>query len=283
MLCGQRTETRCLERILSMAESTTAPGSALLLADLSSPETGELLPSIELVLIPVGAHEQHGPNIAVSTDTISADSLCQAAAAITGPRVAVAPAIPWGISWHHLKFPGTISLRPTTLISLLEDIVGSLHAHGITRFLIVNGHGGNTAVLATAAEEIKQATGVPLIASIFGYALIAEQARELLPASAIGHGGGDEAALVMAVEPHRAKPHAFAAPQVTGRQAESASLLRAYSGLLARSYDEVTVNGATGDATMATAEVGQAILDGAAQRLAEIIDVLIREARAVEA
>jgi creatinine amidohydrolase/Fe(II)-dependent formamide hydrolase-like protein len=53
--------------------------------------------------------------------------------------------------------------------------------------------------------------------------------------------------------------------------------------MLARSYDEVTVNGATGDATMATAEVGQAILDGAAQRLAEIIDVLIREARAVEA
>ena len=137
------------------------------------------MPTIELVLIPVGAHEQHGPNIAVSTDTISAESLCQAAAAILGPHVAVAPAVPWGISWHHLKFPGTISLRPTTLIALLEDIVGSLHAHGINRFLIVNGHGGNTAVLATAAEEIKQAKGVPLIASIFGYALIAEQAEKL--------------------------------------------------------------------------------------------------------
>jgi creatinine amidohydrolase len=265
-----------------MTDVSTASQAPLLLADLSSPETRELLPSIELVLIPVGAHEQHGPNIAVSTDTISADSLCQTAAAITGPRVAVAPAIPWGISWHHLKFPGTISLRPTTLIALLEDIVGSLHAHGINRFLIVNGHGGNTAVLATAAEEIKQATGVPLIASIFGYALIAEQARQLLPASAIGHGGGDEAALVMAVEPHRAKPHAFTTPQVTGKQAESAALLRSYGGVLARRYDEVTVNGATGDATMATAEVGRAILDGAAQRLAEIIDVLLREAKAVE-
>jgi creatinine amidohydrolase len=264
-----------------MHEDSDTAQAPLLLADLSSPETRDLLPTIELVLIPVGAHEQHGPNIAVSTDTISADALCRAAAAISGPGVAVAPAIPWGISWHHLRFPGTISLRPATLIALLEDIVGSLQAHGLRRFLVVNGHGGNTAVLATAVEEIKQATGVPLIASIYGYGLIAEQARMRLPESAIGHGGGDEASLVMAVEPHRAKPHAFTSPQPTGKQAESASLLRTYGGLLARSYDEVTSNGATGDATMATAEIGQAILDGAAQRLAEIIDVLIRESDAI--
>ena len=54
--------------------------SPLLLADLSSPETRALLETIELVLIPLGAHEQHGPNIAVSTDTVSADGLCRARA-----------------------------------------------------------------------------------------------------------------------------------------------------------------------------------------------------------
>jgi creatinine amidohydrolase len=250
----------------------------LLLADLSSPETRELLSQIELVLIPVGAHEQHGPNIAVSTDTISADSLCRAAAELVGPRVAVAPAIPWGISWHHMRFPGTITLRPATLIALLEDIVGSLHAHGFNRFLVVNGHGGNSAVITAAVEQIKYETGVPLLAAIFGYALIAEQARALLPAEGIGHGGADEAALVMAVEPHRAKPHAFAALDLTGAQSESAALLRAYGGLLARPYHEVTRNGATGDASSATAEVGQQILDGSARRLAEIVEVLLREA-----
>ena len=203
----------------------------LLLADLSSPETQDLLPRIELVLIPVGAHEQHGPNIAVSTDTISADALCRAAAALVGPAVAVAPVVPWGVSWHHLRFAGTISLRQSTLIAVLEDIVGSLYAHGLRRFLVVNGHGGNNAAITTAIEQIKHDTGVPLIASVFGYALIAEQAKMLLPAEAIGHGGGDEAALVMAVEPHRAKPSAFAAPQPTGRQVETAALLRAYGGV----------------------------------------------------
>jgi creatinine amidohydrolase len=254
----------------------------LLLADLSSPETRDLLSRIELVLLPVGAHEQHGPNIAVSTDTISADALCRAAAARVGPAVAVAPAIPWGVSWHHLRFAGTIALRPSTLIAVLEDIVGSLHAHGVRRFLVVNGHGGNTAAITTAIEQIKHDTGVPLIASVFGYALIAEQAKQLLPADAIGHGGGDEAALVMAVEPHRAKPSAFAAPQPTGVQVETAALLRAYGGSLARRYDEVTHNGATGDATSASAEIGRQILDGAAGRLAEIIEVLLREAVAAE-
>jgi creatinine amidohydrolase len=194
----------------------------------------------------------------------------------------VAPAIPWGVSWHHLRFAGTISLRQSTLIAVLEDIVDSLYAHGMRRFLVVNGHGGNNAAITTAIEQIKQDTGVPLIASVFGYALIAEQAKRLLPAEAIGHGGGDEAAVVMAVEPHRAKPSAFTAPQPTGRQVETAALLRAYGGSLARRYDEVTLNGATGDATSASAEIGQQILDGAAQRLAEIVDVMLREADTAE-
>ena len=266
-----------------MADTTRSSAQEpLLLADLSSPETRDLLPQIELVLLPVGAHEQHGPNIAVSTDTISADALCRAAAALVGPAAAVAPAVPWGVSWHHLRFAGTISLRQSTLIAVLEDIVGSLYSHGMRRFLVVNGHGGNSAAITTAIEQIKQDTGVPLIASVFGYALIAEQAKRLLPAEAIGHGGGDEAAVVMAVEPHRAKPAAFAPPQPTGLQVETAALLRSYGGSLARRYDEVTHNGATGDATAASAEVGQQIVDGAARRLAEIIEVMLREAEVAE-
>ena len=83
----------------------------LLLADLSSPETQDLLPRIELVLVPVGAHEQHGPNIAVSTDTISADALCRATAALIGRAVAVAPGSP-GAS------PGTTSASSAPSLSV---------------------------------------------------------------------------------------------------------------------------------------------------------------------
>lgn len=258
---------------------SSLPGP-LLLANLSSPETAALLPGIELVLIPVGAHEQHGPNIAVSTDTVSADALCREAAARLGSRVAVAPVVPWGVSWHHLRFAGTISLRPSTLAAVLEDIMVSLHAHGCQRFLVVNGHGGNSATISTAVETVKQETGAALVASVFGYALIAEQARKLLPPEAIGHAGADEASVVFAVTPELAKPDAFTGADVTHGQEESAALLRAYGGSLARRYDEVTRNGATGDATGATPELGRAILNGAAARLAEIIEVMIRESGA---
>ncbi|HEU5433326.1 MAG TPA: creatininase family protein, partial [Thermomicrobiales bacterium] len=165
---------------------------------------------------------------------------------------------------------------------VLADIIGSLHAHGVRRILVVNGHGGNTATIASAIEEIKQETEMPLLAAIFGYALIAEQAKRMLPPEAIGHAGGDEAAVLMAVAPERAKPAAFTTPDLTGRQADTAALLRQYGGTLARRYDEVTRNGATGDATAATAEAGRQILDGAAQRLAEIIEVVLREAPAAD-
>lgn len=263
--------------------SPTLTGGPLLLADLSSPETAALLPSIDLVLIPVGAHEQHGPNIAVSTDTVSAESLCQAAAALAGPHVAVAPAIPWGISWHHMRFPGTITLRPETLTAILEDIVSSLHAHGVQRFLFVNGHGGNSAMLATASEEIKQITGAEVVASIFGYALIEEAARKRLPPEAIGHGGADEAALVMAVMPQRGKPEAATGPDIVDDMPESRVLFTQYGGVLARPFHERTRNGVTGDARAATPEIGWEILHAASTRLAEIIAVLLRETRAAEA
>ena len=249
----------------------------MLLAELTSVETREVLPSIDLVLIPLGAHEQHGPNSVVSTDTISADALCRAAAALAGPSVAVAPAIPWGISWHHMHFPGTITLRPATLIALLEDIVNSLHAHGLTRFLVVNGHGGNNAVLTAAIEQIKHESNVPFIASIFGYALIAEQARQCLPLEAIGHGGADEAAVVMSVAPHLARAHSAVAPEFPGNHRETLRLLGANGGVLARRFEDVTRNGVTGDASAATPELGEQILAGAAQRLAEIAAVIVRE------
>jgi len=260
--------------------NANSKSGALLLADLSSPEIAGLLPSIDLVLIPIGAHEQHGPNIAVSTDTVSAEALCQAAAALAGPHVVVAPAVPWGISWHHMRFPGTITLRPETLVAILEDIVSSLHAHGLQRFLFVNGHGGNSAAIDTACEEIKQSTGAEVVASIFGYALIEEEARKRLPASGIGHGGADEAAVVMAVMPQRAKPEAATGPDIVDAMEESRVLLAQYGGTLARPYHERTRNGVTGDARFATPEMGQEILAAASIRLAEIIGVLLREARA---
>src|SRR3954452_25489813 len=105
----------------------------ILLAQRSWPETRDLLGVNQIVLLPVGAHEQQAPGIAMATDTISADGLCRRAAALLGEPAAVAPAIPFGVSWHHMHFPGTITLTPETLATVLVEIGSSLAQHGFPR------------------------------------------------------------------------------------------------------------------------------------------------------
>lgn len=247
----------------------------ILLAQRSWPETRDLLQSNEIVLLPVGAHEQHGVGLAMATDTISADGLCRRAAALLGERAAVAPPVPFGVSWHHLHFPGTISLTPQTLTAILVEIATSLAHHGFPRVAIVNGHGGNSAAVATAVEECRQTVGGTAVLGLFGYAFIAEQARALMPAGAVGHGGGDEAAVVYAEAPAYVKPAAFCAPETKPDMAAYTARLRAYGGVAGAYYDEVTGNGATGDTRHATPEVGNEILDRAAAELAAILEAFI--------
>lgn len=249
----------------------------ILLAQRSWPETRELLKTNAIVLLPVGAHEQHGPGIAMATDTISADGLCRRAAALLGDRAAVAPAVPFGVSWHHMHFPGTITLTPETLSTLLVEICSSLAQHGFPRVAIVNGHGGNSAAINTAVETLRQTVTGTRVIGLFGYAFIGEQAHALMPEGSMGHGGGDEAAVVYAEAPGYAKPGAFCAPETNTDAAAFAAHLRAYSGVHGAYYDEITRNGATGDTRHATPEIGNEILNRAAANLAALLETFITQ------
>lgn len=263
------------------AQSNGAPNAPLLLTDLTSPETGALGQQIGLILLPVGAHEQHGPALSVATDTMTAQVLCGLAGALLRPRVAVAPVIPWGVSWHHMAFPGTISLREETLIAVLEDIVGSLHRHGFDRFLIVNTHGGNSAAARIAADRLHRDHGVPVVGTVYAYALIADAARQVMDEAVIGHGGGDEAATLLAIKPELVRREKLTKGDLTGLHAEARQLLRAADGAISLAQDEITRNGITGDSTTATAEDGSAILAQAAVRLRMIAESMLPPENAV--
>lgn len=103
------------------------------------------------VVIPIGSAEQHGPSGPLGTDLIVAE---EAAAELGEERLcAVAPAIPFGTSQLHSAFPGTISLRPMTLIALVRDTVASLHRQGFRRFLLVNAHPASAGVLEAAVQQ----------------------------------------------------------------------------------------------------------------------------------
>lgn len=106
-----------------------------------------------LILV-VGACEQHG-YLSLLTDIKIPQALADAASAQTG--VLVAPPLNFGLSSYFTAYPGTLSLRTTTFLAVLEDLVRGVHAQGFRRLLFLNGHGGNhpaTEVLSELANAL---------------------------------------------------------------------------------------------------------------------------------
>lgn len=259
---------------MSSPVASPAP-EPILLANLTSPQTGELLQSMEMVLIPVGAHEQHGPALPVSTDALTAQVLSALAAALLHPRVGVMPVIPWGVSWHHQGRPGTVTLREETLIALVLDQAESLFRQGVQRIVLVNTHGGNTPALTIAAERAKRELGVPLVVPLFAYTLLANAAREVLGTEAIGHGGGDEAAAILAIRPDLVDRERLGMRAVDGGIHRVRTILAAAGGSLPVMMHKVAESGATGDSSNATTDTGHVILGQAAGQLRAICEELL--------
>jgi creatinine amidohydrolase len=104
------------------------------------------------VVIPVGATEQHGPSGPLGTDLIVAEELANDLG--EERHAMVAPAIPFGVSQVHGAFPGTISLKPATVLAVVTDIVDSLAQQGFRRFLLVNAHHASKGILQAACAQV---------------------------------------------------------------------------------------------------------------------------------
>ncbi|WP_421657300.1 creatininase family protein [Leptothermofonsia sp. ETS-13] len=104
------------------------------------------------IIFPIGSTEQHGPTGLIGTDAICAEAIARAVGDTT--QALVGPTINVGMALHHTAFPGSISLRPSTLILVIRDYITSLARAGFTRFFFINGHGGNVATLKAAFSEV---------------------------------------------------------------------------------------------------------------------------------
>jgi creatinine amidohydrolase len=104
------------------------------------------------IIFPIGSTEQHGPTGLIGTDAICAEAIARGVGEATGALVA--PTINVGMALHHTAFPGSVSLRPSTLILVIRDYLTCLARAGFTRFLFINGHGGNVATLKAAFSEL---------------------------------------------------------------------------------------------------------------------------------
>ena len=124
----------------------------MLLAQKTWQEITEYLEKDDRIIVPVGSTEQHGPRAVLGTDYLVAEGLAQRAGERAG--VLVSPCVSFGMALHHLAFPGTISLRPSTLLRVTHDVLASLARHGFHHVFLLNGHGGNTPAVTAGVAEV---------------------------------------------------------------------------------------------------------------------------------
>jgi creatinine amidohydrolase len=249
----------------------------LMLADLSWTEVRELLPGIVVALIPTGSTEQHGPAMALKTDIAIATGICRLVSSKLHPSVVVAPPVVWGISAHHLHFPGTITLGIDLLVDLLEDIVRSLMHHGLTGFMFVNGHGGNNTALQVACTAIKRDLSPRYVGFCFNWNLHGDLVPE--DPMDIGHGCQIEASYGRYLGPEMVKPDRFVPARYALPPAELLDMQGALGMWEPCDVHEYLPLGFKGQPEAGTYDRGRELVEGVSDRLVRYIQTLLKYGR----
>ena len=244
------------------------PAKRLYIPEMTWPEVKTALPQVKMAIIPVGSNEQHGPHGTFQFDTACAREFSLRLGARLYPEAIVAPAIPIGVSGHHMRFPGTITFRAETLVQVLMEVVTSLMQHGIRKFMFVNGHGGNTPALTIVVNRVKQELGCEAIWGTLPYNAIGDLSSQHAKSPITGHSCEVEVSILLALAPDAVRKEALTPgklrPEVLAELEQPNDHVHLQRGSF---FDETTENGALGDATQASVELGNLYVETALDRL----------------
>ncbi len=249
------------------------------LQDMTWEEAEHMLESSKgTIIIPVGSTEQHGPHLPLGTDTMVANTLAEDAARQTG--IPVAPPLWFGWSPHHMVLPGTITIRPEILVEMAYDIMSSLHRHGFSKIILLNGHRiVNVTWMQIAGERAKRELGATVV--IFDPAYMSKSFAKEAGWGAVGHAEEIEGShmwyrfpervkMERAVDnPHRGRPLYSVDPAFTGD-----TLCYVPSSEAEMRDAAKAAGGTTGEPSKASVEGGKRYHDHLVSRLVEVIRML---------
>jgi creatinine amidohydrolase len=229
----------------------------------------------DLAIIPTGSVQSHGPHLGTGTGYIVADEIARRTA--RQANAILLPALPFGYSSSQAEFEGTVSLSPESFRAVIDDICLSLHGHGVRRFLFVNGHPGNAALLQEVCDRLRALEAIGCIASLwqlFGYL-----SPEWMPT---GHGDYMEASAMMAIEPgavQMADAVPFTPRALTERLRVVSWDRLSFKGAVLGTWigaREVSDQGNTGTLDGASAERGEAAIGAAVSYLTDLSAELLK-------
>ncbi|MDB4433406.1 creatininase family protein [bacterium] len=247
--------------------------TAYVLEEMTSPEVRDALTEVKLAIIPVGSCEQHGPHLALSTDIAAAEVFARRLAEQVHPLALLAPPLKFGLSEHHMPFPGTLTLQPDTFEAVLMEIADSLEQHGVRRLFVVNGHGGNQHALGVVSARMRCELGVRMAYTLWPIVGAAAGGEEV-KGRKVGHACVFETSLLMHLRPDLVREDALAQGELQPPIYGDAPTF-GIDGFVY--WNEITANGALEGAPDARPELGEkltkASLEGTAafvRRFAEL-------------
>jgi creatinine amidohydrolase len=231
--------------------------------------------SVPIAILPLGAHEQHGPHLPFETDALIAQHVAERLrdAAPASVTVELLPVESVGYSIEHMDVTGTRTLGFDEAVNRWIEIAGQCAARGLRRLMLLNAHGGNSPLLTIVATEARVRFNMLVVATSwtrFGFPaeLIAPEDKAFDI-----HAGDIETSVMLAIHPDLVRMDAIA--DFPSRQAEYArrfTHLRAYGPhAFGWKMNDLNLEGAAGNASRATAEKGEVMLDHAVGGLTELL------------
>jgi creatinine amidohydrolase len=233
-----------------------------------------------IAVLPLGAHEQHGPHLPFETDTIIAKGMACALAERLAEDLPVTflPTEPVGYSIEHLDFEGSKTLAFDEAVKRWVGIGEKLHAQGIRKMMVLNAHGGNSPLMTIVATELRVRFNLFCVATSWTRFIVADDVVSHEEKAYGIHGGDIETSVVLALAPQTVdmdQTENFSNYQETLSQENKH--LRAYGPhAFGWKAQDLNTQGVNGDASAATAAKGEALIAQAANGLCELIEEMNR-------